>query len=106
MFQQKIGSGKQQIWIAAIDMAKLGSGDDPSYPAFRVPFMELSEDCHRPFWALDALSDCGTGGMGGTGGGPQCVNLAGDCTSGLCCSGLECTYIPNDDSFVCEVPLG
>jgi hypothetical protein len=49
------GVERQQLWIAAIDTAKLGSGD-PSYPAFRVPFQELTEDCHRPFWAEDALN--------------------------------------------------
>ncbi|HKP62580.1 MAG TPA: hypothetical protein VJV78_37855 [Polyangiales bacterium] len=129
----KIGSGKQQIWIAAIDVAKLGTSDEPSYPAFRVPFMELTEDCHRPFWALDALKEetggaggagaggagaggAGSGGMGGAGAGgagsggagaggsPACVDYQGDCSSGLCCEGFECT--PNSDGteFSCQVP--
>ena len=131
----KIGSGKQQIWIAAIDVTKLGTGEDPSYPAFRVPFMELTEDCHRPFWALDALSGnddggsagaggsgaagdgaAGSGGAGaggasggagngGAGGGAPCVHLDGDCSSGLCCSGLECVSDANGDVFTCQAPL-
>jgi hypothetical protein len=130
----KIGSGKQQIWIAAVDIAKLGTGEDPSYPAFRVPFMELTEDCHRPFWALDALAPptdggdagaggasgaggAGSGGMGGAGAGgagaggsggmagsPACVDNLGDCTSGLCCAGLECTPDAQGNAFSCQVP--
>jgi hypothetical protein len=124
----KIGSGKQQIWIAAIDVTKLGTTEDPSYPAFRVPFMELTEDCHRPFWALDALKeepeDPGSAGMGGTGaagsggagaggsggagsggaaGAPACVDIGGDCSSGLCCSNLECTSDSSGDVFSCQV---
>jgi hypothetical protein len=127
----KIGSGKQQIWIAAIDVTKLGGSEDPSYPAFRVPFMELTEDCHRPFWALDALKDdgnagaggsgtagssgnggagsagtsAGAGGGGGMGGTAACVDLHGDCSAGVCCSGLECTPDANGDVFTCEAPV-
>jgi hypothetical protein len=129
----KLGSGKQQIWIAAIDVAKLSAGVDPSYPAFRVPFMELSEDCHRPFWALDALAEppggAGTGGAGGAGdagsggagtggdagsgaagsggaaGAPACVELGADCSSGICCSGLECMSDSTGNLFSCGVPL-
>jgi hypothetical protein len=125
-----IGAGKQQIWIAAVDVAKLGTGEDPSYPAFRVPFMELTEDCHRPFWALDALAPpedenagaggaggAGSGGMGGAGAGgagaggsggaagsPACIDYQGDCTSGLCCAGLECTPDAQGNAFSCQVP--
>lgn len=51
----KVGTGLQQLWIAAIDVSKMGAGD-PSYPAFRVPFVELSENAHRPFWAEDAIN--------------------------------------------------
>lgn len=103
----KIGSDMQQIWIAAIDVSKLGTGMDPSFPAFRVPFMELTENCHRPFWALDALKP-GGGGDAGTGdagydAGP-CHDLGEDCATGLCCNGLECI----DDgasSFTCRLPV-
>ncbi len=99
--------------------SKIGSGSDPSYPAFRVPFMELSENCHRPFWALDAIAHddgaAGSGGMGGagsggagsggTGGSPACIANAGDCSSGSCCGGLECTPDANGDVFTCQFQL-
>jgi hypothetical protein len=117
----KIGSNKQQIWIAAVDVTKLGTSEDPSYPAFRVPFMELTEDCHRPFWAVDALADSGSGGAGGggaggggaagsggagsggAGGGGACVDLGADCTSGRCCSLLECRGNAGGDIYTCEL---
>ncbi len=43
----------QQIWVAAIDKSKLGTGQDPSFPAFRFAFQYLVEDNHRAFWAED-----------------------------------------------------
>jgi hypothetical protein len=45
--------GTQQIWVAAVDPAKLGTGQDPSFPAFRLQFQGLAEDNHRAFWTLD-----------------------------------------------------
>jgi hypothetical protein len=46
--------GTQQIWVAAIDPAKLAQGGvDPSFPAFRLQFQGLNEDNHRAYWTLD-----------------------------------------------------
>jgi len=46
--------GTQQIWVAAIDPAKLAQGGvDPSFPAFRLQFQGLQEDNHRAYWTLD-----------------------------------------------------
>jgi hypothetical protein len=119
------GHELRQLWIAAIDLKKLGAGD-PSYPAFHAPFQELSENSHRPFWAEDALvpedggvpldagvpEDAGadTGvGMGADAGAdaampdsgpPACVGNNGDCTSGSCCDGYTCS--PSGDDYVCQ----
>jgi WD40-like Beta Propeller Repeat len=49
-----IGARMHQLWIAAIDLDKVGSGD-PSYPAFRLPAQDLTENNHRPFWTVDVL---------------------------------------------------
>jgi Tol biopolymer transport system component len=46
-------AGTQQIWVAAIDPSKLGSGQDPSFPAFRLQFQGLTENNHRAYWTLD-----------------------------------------------------
>jgi hypothetical protein len=98
----KFGNAKQQLWIAAIDTAKLGSGD-PSFPAFRVPFIELTENCHRPFWAEDALNPPPDGGT------PPpppdagaCKMMGADCTSGKCCDGLECRPDASGDNYTCQ----
>ena len=64
-------AGTQQIWVAAVDPAKLGTGQDPSFPAFRVPFQGLDENDHRAFWTLDVRQgppDNGGGGGGADGG--------------------------------------
>jgi WD40-like Beta Propeller Repeat len=50
----KIGVGMHQLWIAAVDLEKTASGD-PSYPAFRLPAQDLTENNHRPFWTVDVL---------------------------------------------------
>jgi hypothetical protein len=121
----KLGSQKRQLWIAAVDSSKLGSAD-PSYPAFRVPFQELTENAHRPFWAEDALvkedagvpdagiradagnaadagADAGVTDAGTSDAGRVCVPMDGDCAKGDCCSGLSCE--PVGDSYQCQVPL-
>jgi hypothetical protein len=101
----KIGADKQQLWIAAIDVSKLGTGVDPSFPAFRVPFVELSENAHRPFWALDALAPPpGDGGTGDVDAG-ACVPLNGDCTTGICCAGTQCYDDGSGNNYSCRIPV-
>jgi hypothetical protein len=96
------GAGHDQLWIAAIDVSKLGTGADPSFPAFRVPFVELTENAHRPFWAEDAFIaqpavDAGAGDAG------ACIVQSGDCTVGVCCAGLVCQQ--SGDAYTCLVPI-
>jgi hypothetical protein len=112
------GRELRQLWIAAIDLKKLGAGD-PSFPAFHAPFQELSENSHRPFWAEDALvgedggvpldagvpSDAGVdaGSDAGSvpdGGAPACLSNGADCTSGTCCVGTVCS--PDGDNYTCQ----
>jgi len=90
----KFGSGKNQLWVAAIDVSKLGKGD-PSFPAFRLPFQELNENNHRPFWAIDATlpppDDAGVPDSGVPDGGPPCIAFGEDCTGGgTCCDPYTC----------------
>jgi hypothetical protein len=92
------GDEKNQLWVAAIDVAKLGKGD-PSFPAFRLPFQELTENNHRPFWALDTTlpppppPDAGT---------PTCIPRFGDCTAGACCEPYTCEPSADGTSYVCR----
>lgn len=96
------GAGHDQLWIAAIDMSKLGNGD-PSFPAFRVPFLELTENCHRPFWAEDALAPQTDGGVPQPGDSGTCLNNGQDCATGTCCAGLYCQ--PSGNGYVCGPPI-
>jgi Tol biopolymer transport system component len=50
----KVGAQMRQLWIAAIDFAQIANGD-PSFPAFRLPAQDLTENNHRPFWTVDVL---------------------------------------------------
>ncbi len=53
-----VGDGRDQIWGAALDPTLFGSGKDPSFAAFWMPFQQLEEGNHRAFWALDPNQDC------------------------------------------------
>lgn len=83
--------GTQQIWVTAIDPARLGQKQadggtvDPSFPAFRFAFQELSENNHRAFWTIDVRDPPDAGG-------PTCAAVGSVCGAGVtCCPGLGCT---------------
>jgi len=104
-----LDEGTQQIWISAMDLDKAGQGDDPSYPAFRVPFQGLDENNHRAFWTLD-ITD-GGGGSGGTGGAggsgpPPCADIltigeACDILNDCCEGGSLCDTIDSGVTHQC-----
>ncbi|MEO1266935.1 MAG: hypothetical protein AAFX99_02490 [Myxococcota bacterium] len=41
-----------QIWITAIDPVKAALGEDPSAPAFWLPYQDSESGNHVPYWAL------------------------------------------------------
>jgi hypothetical protein len=102
-------AGTQQIWVAAIDVEKAKNGQDPSYPAFRVPFQGLAEDNHRAFWTLDIADSTGSSSSS-SGGGPTCSTIlsVGDpcdalqdcCQTGAYCDSLDGTKF----TCVADVP--
>lgn len=104
--------GTQQIWVAAIDVSKAAAGQDPSFPAFRVPFQGLQENNHRAYWTLDITEGTGGGGVGGgTGaGGSSCsdiINIGQPCDplNDCCETGSYCDTPDNGATYVCtEVP--
>jgi hypothetical protein len=115
--------GTQQIWVAAVDTSKIANGEDPSYPAFRVPFQGLDEDNHRAFWTLDicdqsdgsgggggAPPGCEGGQGGGGGGGPGCstiltTNAACDPLFDCCETGTYCSSPDGGTTYVCTPPV-
>ena len=90
--------GTQQIWVAAIDRSKLGTGQDPSFPAFRFAFQGLTENNHRAFWTLDVRDP--------PDGGSTCASLGESCAGGeTCCLGTECRSSGELGEVVCQLPL-
>ncbi|MHB1846030.1 MAG: hypothetical protein ACYCWW_14485 [Deltaproteobacteria bacterium] len=113
--------GKNQIWVAAVDLSKLP--DDPSYPGFWLPFQNLTDLNHRAFWTLDVrtdydggvpdagpLPDAGAVDAGSTDAGlPPCVPFGDPCSpaTSTCCDpngqGNYCGMI-SDGGTLCVSP--
>ncbi|OJT24243.1 hypothetical protein BO221_13770 [Archangium sp. Cb G35] len=41
------------LWMAAVDPDKLAQGLDPSFPAFALPFQDLTASNHLPHWMVN-----------------------------------------------------
>jgi predicted small secreted protein len=95
--------GTQQIWVAAIDLAKAAKGEDPSYPAFRLQFQGLEEDNHRAFWTLDVRDPPKTPPRPVPDAG-ACVMANATCTPGVdsCCDATyKCESRDDGMSYKC-----
>lgn len=100
--------GTQQIWVTAIDWSKAMSGQDPSFPAFRLGFQDVQENNHRAFWTENpnAMGDAGVYEPpdGGKDDGGVCLpfNTACDQLGGpTCCLGTVCDYVA-DGGTACK----
>ena len=96
--------GRQQIWVAAVDVSKLGQpGVDPSYPAFRLQFQGLNEDNHRAYWTLD-VRDKPRIPQDPTPDGGMCIATGATCdpTMDFCCNTLDrCDTKDNGATYTC-----
>jgi hypothetical protein len=45
------GDPRPQIWVTGIDPTQAGEGQDPSSPAFWLPFQGIGSGNHIPYWA-------------------------------------------------------
>ena len=72
------GANRAQLWMAAIDLRTATTGGDPSLPPIWLPFQDITETNHLPFWT--ALVACTQDGISyaSCGSGETCVE--GACT--------------------------
>jgi hypothetical protein len=102
---------RAQLWMAAIDLdtGKVATGGDVSYPAFLLPFQDITTNNHLGQWTqksftgtCSAINPCPTGFVCDLGAcaaipptstppptQPQCANDS-NCANGQCCSGGVC----------------
>jgi hypothetical protein len=100
--------GTQQIWVAAVDPAKLGGGMDPSYPAFRLQFQGLEEDNHRAYWTLDVRDAPPPPPPPPRPDGGMCVATGGKCDpiADTCCvRGEKCDSQDDGMTYTCQPPI-
>jgi len=55
------GVHRAQLWMAAIDLRAVEPGGDPSLPPFWLPFQDITETNHLPFWTAQVA--CTTDGV-------------------------------------------
>lgn len=84
----------QLMWMAAIDPEAVLAGDDGSFPAFALPFQDLTTSNHIGQWTQRVVptdpDPGGPGGDGGTDAGTQCRERGESCEDDPCCPGLAC----------------
>jgi hypothetical protein len=78
----RLSDGQQtQLWMVAFDPARMASQQDPSFPAFWLPFQDLTTGNHIGQWSVDVVrSPCTGTGQGTCAAGEHCVNNR--CTPG------------------------
>ncbi|MEM6370559.1 MAG: hypothetical protein AAF851_19855 [Myxococcota bacterium] len=93
------------MWMAAVDPDAIVTGEDGSFPAFALPFQDLSTSNHIGQWTEvfvptdpdpgngggDPGNGSGSGDPGNGSGGPECLPIQAECDGDpACCSGLAC----------------
>jgi hypothetical protein len=65
------GANRAQLWMAAIDIRTVTTGGDPSLPPVWLPFQDVTQSNHLPFWTSavpcsqqgTSYASCGAGEM-------------------------------------------
>src|SRR5438132_1653620 len=79
-----------QIWMAAIDLTATEIGGDPSFPAFWLPFQEVTAHNHIAQWVVSIVGENPDGGA--------CVPLGNMCVPATNCCGGFCV------NGICTIP--
>ena len=90
-FDKTSNCTRAQLWMAAIrlDANAVNAGTDVSWPAFWLPFQDLTTNNHLAQWAQNSFTGTCAAPDAGTG------HDAGTCAVGLCCDNGGCTTCPN-----------
>lgn len=66
---------KTQLWMVAFDPARAAVSDDPTFPAFRLPFQNISTGNHIGQWSTQVVrAGCTGSGQSTCASGEVCVN--------------------------------
>jgi hypothetical protein len=59
----RLAAGQQtQLWMVGVDLTKLAAGTDPSFPAFWLPFQDITGGNHIAQWSAAVVrASCSTG---------------------------------------------
>jgi hypothetical protein len=71
-----------KLWMAAINLSET-SGVDPSYPAFYLPFQDITTHNHTPQWTQQLVTMPPSEST-------MCVMSGGNCQTNACCPPLTC----------------
>ena len=72
---------RTQLWMVAFDPARIGNGQDPSFPAFWLPFQDINSGNHIGQWSTQVpRANCVGSGQSTCGQGEICTN--GKCRPG------------------------
>jgi hypothetical protein len=72
---------RTQLWMVAFDPTRIGNGQDPSFPAFWLPFQDINSGNHIGQWSTQVpRANCVGSGQSTCGQGEICSN--GKCRPG------------------------
>jgi hypothetical protein len=71
------GANRAQLWMSAIDLRGLAPGGDPSLPPLWLPFQDVTQANHLPFWT--AIVACTDNGISYAGCGDTELCVSGQC---------------------------
>jgi len=97
-FNNTANCSRTQLWMAAVDLdtASVAAGKDVSWPAFWLPFQDITTNNHLAQWAQQSFTGTCTMPDAGVpeGGAADASADGGVCAASLCCENGGCTACP------------
>ncbi len=89
-------NGRQLLWMVAVDPDRVIAGEDGSFPAFVLPFQDITTSNHMAQWTREFVA-------------VGCSELGTDCDpadDNACCGAAVCTDDDGDGVGTCEADDG